>query len=56
VTVTDEDRARSGQYQGNRQREALKASATDLGSLSARSRDALMWRRFDRVGLNAPCS
>jgi FkbH-like protein len=51
VAVTDEDRARSGQYQSNREREALKASATDLGSYLRGLEMRLLWRRFDRVGL-----
>jgi FkbH-like protein len=51
VSITDEDRARSGQYQSNREREALKTSATDLGSYLRGLEMRLMWRRFDRVGL-----
>ena len=49
--VTADDRARSGQYQSNRRREALKASATDLGSYLRGLEMRLLWRRFDRVGL-----
>ncbi|HZK92457.1 MAG TPA: HAD-IIIC family phosphatase [Stellaceae bacterium] len=52
VAITDEDRARAGQYQGNRQRAELKASATDLGSYLRGLDMRLLWRRFDRVGLN----
>ena len=52
VAVTDEDRARSGQYQRNRQRDRLKASATDLDSYLRGLDMRLLWRRFDRVGLN----
>jgi FkbH-like protein len=51
VTITDEDRIRSGQYQSNRQRSVLKASATDLDSYLRGLEMRLMWRRFDRVGL-----
>jgi len=51
VAITDEDRARSGQYQSNRQRDALKASATDLDSYLRGLEMRLLWRRFDRVGL-----
>ena len=40
VTVTEEDRVRTEQYQGNRRREQLKASTTDLDFLSAQPRDA----------------
>jgi FkbH-like protein len=52
VAITTEDRARSGQYQSNRQRDRLKASATDLDSYLRGLEMRLMWRRFDRVGLN----
>jgi FkbH-like protein len=52
VAIADEDRSRSGQYQGNRQRNVLKASATDLDSYLRGLEMRLMWRRFDRVGLN----
>jgi FkbH-like protein len=52
VAVTDEDRHRSGQYQSNRQREKMKASATDLDSYLRGLEMRLLWRRFDRVGLN----
>jgi FkbH-like protein len=51
VAITAEDRARSGQYQSNRQRDALKASATDLGAYLRGLEMRLWWRRFDRVGL-----
>ncbi|HWD57463.1 MAG TPA: HAD-IIIC family phosphatase [Stellaceae bacterium] len=52
VAITEEDRARSGQYQSNRERDALKASATDLGSYLRGLEMRLTWRRFDRVGLS----
>jgi len=52
VVITAEDRARSGQYQSNRQRNELKVSATDLDSYLRGLEMRLMWRRFDRVGLN----
>ena len=51
VTVTAEDRERSGQYQGNRMRDALKASSTDLPSYLHGLDMRLTWRRFDPVGL-----
>ncbi len=51
VSITDEDRARSGQYQSNRQRNELKASATDLNSYLRGLEMRLTWRRFDRLGL-----
>jgi FkbH-like protein len=49
--VTDDDRARGAQYQGNRQREALKASATDLPTYLRSLEMQLVWRRFDQIGL-----
>jgi FkbH-like protein len=49
--ITDDDRARSAQYQGNRQREALRASATDLPSYLRGLEMQLVWRRFDQMGL-----
>ena len=52
VAITEQDRARSGQYQSNREREALKASATDLDSYLHGLEMRLTWRRFDRVGLS----
>jgi FkbH-like protein len=51
LTITDEDRARSGQYQSNRQRDRLKASATDLDAYLRGLDMRLLWRRFDRIGL-----
>jgi FkbH-like protein len=51
VAVTAEDRARGGKYQENRRRERLKASATDLDSYLRSLEMELIWRPFDRVGL-----
>jgi len=51
VAVTDDDLARTAQYQGNRKREALKASAVDLASYLQSLEMRLVWRRFDRIGL-----
>ena len=51
LAVTEEDRARADQYQGNRQRERLKASATDLDSYLRSLEMELIWRRFDKLGL-----
>ena len=50
-TITDEDRVRSVQYQENNQREAFKASATDLPSYLRSLQMELEWRPFDEVGL-----
>jgi FkbH-like protein len=51
LSVTDEDRERASQYQGNKARDALKASATDLPSYLRGLEMQLIWKRFDRVGL-----
>jgi FkbH-like protein len=51
VSITDEDRVRSQQYQSNREREALKASVTDLDSYLRGLEMQLIWKRFDQVGL-----
>jgi FkbH-like protein len=51
LSVTDEDRERTGQYQGNKARDALKASATDLPAYLRGLEMQLVWKRFDRVGL-----
>ena len=48
--ITEDDRARSMQYQGNRQREVLKASATDVPSYLRSLEMRLIWRRFDQIG------
>ena len=52
LALTDEDRSRSVQYQNNRQRNELKASATDLESYLRGLEMRLLWRRFDKLGLN----
>jgi FkbH-like protein len=51
VAITAEDRARGAQYQENRQRERLKSSATDLDSYLRSLGMELIWRPFDKVGL-----
>jgi FkbH-like protein len=51
IAITEEDRERGSQYQGNRQREALKASATDLEGYLRGLDMRLIWRPFDRIGL-----
>ncbi len=51
LAVTDDDRARSTQYQANRARDALKETATDLPSYLRSLEMKLIWRRFDPVGL-----
>ena len=51
LSVTDEDRERTSQYQGNKARDALKASATDLPSYLGGLEMQLIWKGFDRVGM-----
>jgi|SRR5580700_7473578 FkbH-like protein len=51
LAVTEEDRARNEQYQGNRKRERLKASVTDIDSYLRSLEMELIWRPFDKVGL-----
>ena len=51
VRVTPEDLERSHQYQANAQRDALRATATDLSGYLAELRMEMDARRFDRVGL-----
>ncbi len=52
LAVTDEDRQRGVQYQGNLQRTSLQASSTDLPSYLRGLGMELSWRRFDRTGLS----
>jgi FkbH-like protein len=49
--VTDEDRTRTSQYQGNKAREALKDAVTDLPSYLRGLEMRLVWSRFDKIGL-----
>jgi len=51
LAVTDEDRERTSQYQGNKARDALKAAVTDLPSYLRGLEMQLIWRRFDKIGL-----
>ena len=51
LSVTEEDRERSSQYQGNRARDALRAAVTDLPSYLRGLEMQLVWRRFDKIGL-----
>jgi len=51
LAVTDEDRERTSQYQGNKARDALKASATDLPAYLRGLEMRLIVRPFDRIGL-----
>ncbi|HET6605517.1 MAG TPA: HAD-IIIC family phosphatase [Rhodopila sp.] len=51
LSITDEDRERTAQYQGNRAREALKASVTDLPAYLRGLEMELITRRFDKIGM-----
>ena len=51
VAVTAEDRSRAQHYQGNIQRETLRAESGGLGAYLQGLQMQLIWRRFDRVGL-----
>ena len=51
LSVTEEDRERTGQYQGNKARDALKASATDLPAYLRGLEMQLVVKPFDRIGL-----
>jgi len=51
LAITDEDRERTGQYQGNKARDALKESATDLPAYLRGLEMRLIREEFDRVGL-----
>jgi FkbH-like protein len=50
LAMTEEDRQRSAQYQDNRAREDLRATATDLQGYLRALEMRLVWKRFDRVG------
>jgi len=50
--LTDEDRERSGQYQANLRRDAMRTSVTDIGGYLQSLDMELRWSRFDRVGLS----
>jgi FkbH-like protein len=51
LAVTDEDRERTSQYHGNKARDALKTSATDLPAYLRGLEMRLIVREFDRIGL-----
>jgi len=51
LSVTDEDRERTSQYQGNNARDALRAAVTDLPSYLRGLEMRLVWQRFDNIGL-----
>jgi FkbH-like protein len=51
LSVTEEDRERTSQYQGNKARDALKAAVTDLPSYLRGLEMQLIWKSFDKIGL-----
>ena len=51
LSVTDEDRERTSQYQGNKARDALKAAVTDLPSYLRGLEMELVWKPFDAIGM-----
>jgi FkbH-like protein len=51
VGITAEDLERTKQYQENRARDSLRASATDMQSYLRALEMRLIWSRFDRVSL-----
>ena len=48
--ITPEDRERTAQYQENRARDELKATATDIGTYLRALDMKMVWSRFDTVG------
>jgi FkbH-like protein len=51
LRVTEDDRQRAGQYQGNLLRQSLQAASADLPSYLRGLEMQLLWRPFDTVGL-----
>jgi FkbH-like protein len=51
LTVTEEDRERSGQYQANLERERFRQGATDMDGFLANLQMELVWKPFDEIGL-----
>ncbi|MEE3627819.1 HAD-IIIC family phosphatase [Nitrospirillum sp. BR 11752] len=51
VTITEEDRARSQLYRANTEREAIKASTTDVGAYLRSLNMKLLWGQIDIVNL-----
>jgi FkbH-like protein len=51
LSVTAEDLERNRLYGANRQREAMKASSTNMSDFLRSLEMELRWRRFDRMGL-----
>jgi len=51
VALTDEDRGRTREYQSNRARAELAASSTDMVGYWRSLEMQMLWRPFDRIGL-----
>jgi FkbH-like protein len=51
LSITDEDRERTQLYQANAERDTLQASSTDLPSYLRNLQMDLLWRPFDKIGL-----
>jgi FkbH-like protein len=51
ATITDDDRIRASQYQANQAREELRTSTTDMASYLRGLEMQLIWRSFDKMGL-----
>lgn len=52
LSITDEDRARTRQYQANAEREQMRAGSTDMDSYLRGLQMKLLWSPFDRIGLS----
>ncbi len=50
LAITEEDRERTAQYQENRARDQLRATATDMDSYLRGLEMRMVWKRFDSVG------
>ena len=51
LSISDEDRERSGQYQANLEREQIRQSSTDMEGLLSTLQMQLLWKSFDQLGL-----
>jgi FkbH-like protein len=51
LAITDEDRERTQLYQANAARDTLQAESADLPTYLRNLQMKLLWRRFDKIGL-----
>jgi FkbH-like protein len=51
LAITDEDRERTKLYQANAERDTLQAQSADLPTYLRGLQMDLIWRRFDKIGL-----